>query len=231
MADVVAAPHDHVVADLRVGLNDVRFQYQAILADIRRIDVRVRVDERGELVMAALAFEVAGPPELVDATVAERPEQLDLLRRKRVFELFPGHQRQIVEALGLGIFGINREADDAVFPMRIDIDLRDLGDLAGTEDDNVCHAGSFISEGMDGHSVATTDMRQRLWSRADPPDGERCRSDRPRKYLHAISRLHLHWRTEGRAHPAVRAAVQPSPVFMPKKGTRLFLQAARPGVV
>jgi len=49
------------------------------LADVRRVDVRVRMDERGELVIAALAFEVTDPPELVHAAVAERPQQLDLL--------------------------------------------------------------------------------------------------------------------------------------------------------
>src|SRR5439155_2231694 len=90
MADVVAAPYDHVIADLRVGLDNVRFQYQAILADVRRIDVRIRVNERGELVIAALAFEVAGPPEFVHAPIAERSQQPDLLRWEKVFELFPG---------------------------------------------------------------------------------------------------------------------------------------------
>jgi hypothetical protein len=31
--------------------------------------------------------------------------------------------------------------------MRVDIDFRDLGDLAGTEDDNVCHAAKLCIRG------------------------------------------------------------------------------------
>jgi len=48
-----------------------------------------------------------------------------------------------MKALDLRIFGIDREADDAVFAMRIDVDLRDFGDLAGAKDDNVCHASKL----------------------------------------------------------------------------------------
>jgi len=81
-------------ADLRIWLDDVRLNIRQFSADVRRVDVRVRMDERGELVIAALAFEVTDPPELVHAAVAERPQQLDLLRREKVFELFPGHQRR-----------------------------------------------------------------------------------------------------------------------------------------
>src|SRR5438132_3967291 len=147
MADVVAAPYDHVIADLRVGLDNVRFQYQAILADVRRIDVRIRVNERGELVIAALAFEVARPPEFVHPPIAERSQQPDLLRWEKVFELFPGHQRKIVKALGLGIFCIDREADDTVFAMRVDVNLRDFCDLTGNEAYDICHAEALSPRG------------------------------------------------------------------------------------
>ena len=77
------------------------------------------------------------PPELLRTLTGYDPD----VERNRV------EARKIMKALGLGIFCIDREANDTVFAMRVDVNLRDFGDLAGTEDDDICHAEALSPRG------------------------------------------------------------------------------------
>jgi hypothetical protein len=82
MADVIAAPHHYTATDPGEGLHNVIFEDEAVFADIIRVDVRLRVNEAGELVAPFQTFLVTIAPKLVHSAKTERTEQPDLAGRE-----------------------------------------------------------------------------------------------------------------------------------------------------
>src|SRR2546430_1684079 len=83
VADVIPAPQDDIVPDPCAGLDDVRFEDEAVVADGNVVvhDEGLRADVADELVAVRFALFVNGPPDTIHILETDGDKQPDFIRR------------------------------------------------------------------------------------------------------------------------------------------------------
>jgi hypothetical protein len=69
MTKVIAAPNDDAGSNLHERLDHIILENDAILSDLLRIDMRVRVDKRCELIAPRLAFEMPFAAKIIQSAI------------------------------------------------------------------------------------------------------------------------------------------------------------------
>ena len=134
-----AAPKHHVVADLRERMNVRRFEDHAIFADRRPVVRRVRMNETDEFVAARLAVFEVPLAHLVELLVTDRRKKPHGIGRKAAFEFLPLDHGQAFVGFRSETIGIDCETDDSMLAESLEIKLRELSGVAGSEDHDVSH--------------------------------------------------------------------------------------------
>src|SRR5689334_19591335 len=135
VADMIAAPQDHVVADPSERLQHIVLEDETVLTDRSGVVDTGRVHEAREAIAPLLAFQVFRHADGIELLVAEWTEQRDRSWSGGFFERFPGMDWQAPMHIRLTILLVNSKADDPASGL-FKIDARNIRNLARAEDDD-----------------------------------------------------------------------------------------------
>src|SRR5688572_19298176 len=143
MADVVAAPHDNVVADGDERLDCVVLEDEAVLAAGEVWPGRrLAADVTYQPITALLGVLVFFRPQMVHPLEAERNKQLERIRRIVPFQVFESDDRQALELRGSEIVAVDGEGYDIVRRVVSQIEVSKFRPLARPEHHDPSHARS-----------------------------------------------------------------------------------------
>ena len=163
--DVVAAPQRHIGSDLCEWLNRIVFEDEAVFFHIEvRESGSTTADVRRQPISLGTGGGYFCSPQLVDPGIADRNEQSKTVRWKGVGCAFKRNDRPPMEAVFLEISFVDSEARNREGGIVPEIEISDLRDIAGAEDNDVLHydgrSRSFVNFG---------DQRPVLYRRRSPP--------------------------------------------------------------
>lgn len=139
MTDMRIAPHHHIVTKAGARFDQNACANKAVLANVGARAFHLRMDEADEPVSAFLAFHIAITPQLIHPSETDRAEQADALRRKAALEVLPGHHGPPHELVPLAVSCIDREADDSVLRVRVEVHRGNLGGCLRPEQNDISH--------------------------------------------------------------------------------------------
>lgn len=146
MADVVAAPKDDVVADQNKRLNRVVFEDETVLANRGLGEACCpRADVRNARIPATLEFAKDFSTKSIHTVWRERSEGTYRGGRKVRLQLLERHNRQALERCRLRhVLAMDREPNDAMFAIVLEIEMRKGSEIAGSKDDDIGHAATSV---------------------------------------------------------------------------------------
>src|SRR5262249_25834271 len=140
VADVVAAPECHVVANLHKRLNRVVFENKTVVADgMVRQETATTTHVTHELVTKRFHLMIFLFPSFVHASVAQADKHLVLSGCVSFFNSFQRHERKLEKRISGPVFFVHCKSDDFVFTIASEVVVGHPCDDARSENYQLCH--------------------------------------------------------------------------------------------
>ncbi len=142
VADVVAAPERDVAANLDERLHRIVLQDETVVTGrMLAQEGAAAADVADELVAEPLHLVILCGTHAVHPGVAECDEHLERRRWKAGRDPIERHERKVEERILPAVFGIDGETGHLVLGIGREVEVREPGDVASAEENDLCHSG------------------------------------------------------------------------------------------
>src|SRR5262245_1656296 len=145
IANMVARPHHHVVADLYVERYRLIVENEAILAQTQvlgSVEMRIRVADEG--IPLPFRRKILPGAQRIHLLIAEEDEHLILTGREALLHVLERDDRQIVKSVFRDVLAVDHKGAYLVVAVAPQEPVRNISAATGTEEDDLAHFDGFV---------------------------------------------------------------------------------------